>query len=245
MRSNMQHYFQSLSAELDVQADRVRALIGEAHWLSDGGHKEALLRGLVEKHMPSGTIVTRGFLVGPLSPENCSREQDLLVLDCSSDPPLFNYGGLVVTSPDHAYGCLSVKSTFGKDQLLDSLDGFLSIPKCASGATPFFGSYHYAPDGEMPLPELGEKLSRWLGPHDARVSMVVRVSPSVFFILETDQKPHRIRLYAAANASTAFFVARLVSHVTSLRSKRPSAFADALDAAVPCSAFLEVSLPCD
>ena len=55
----------------------------------DGMHKESLLRGLIEKHVPH-------------------------------DPPLLSYGGLVISSPDQAYACISVKSAFGKDELIEA-----------------------------------------------------------------------------------------------------------------------------
>ena len=234
-------YFRSLSAELDVQADRVRSLIGGSHWASDGGHKEALLRGLIEGVMPSGTVVARGFLVNPITPADCSREQDVVVIDTSSEPPLFNYGGLVITSSEQAYACLSVKSAFGKQEFLDSLDGFLSVPKNTTCDT-FFGSYHYGYD-QGALSDLGKKLTRWLKAPRNRVPMVVRVSPSTFFLLETTSRSHRIRLYSTEGASTAFFVARLVNHIAAIRSNRPSAFADALDASDACSDCHEVKLP--
>jgi len=37
-------YLGSWAAELGARQNRVRMLIGDAHWLSDGHHKEAILR---------------------------------------------------------------------------------------------------------------------------------------------------------------------------------------------------------
>jgi hypothetical protein len=243
MSPRTQDYFRSLSAELDVQADRVRSLIGNVHWLSDGGHKEALLRGFLGKHLPCGTAIARGFLVNPLSPAQCSREQDVLILDTSVDPPLFNYGGLAVASCEQAFACLSVKTAFGKKEFIDSLKTFLSIPNCTTGRETFFGSYHYAADNDDSLTSLGGRVASWLKPELRRVSMVVRVSPTVFFLLTTNTKPHKLCLYKTTNSSTAFFVARLVNHIASLRSSRASAFADALDASDSCSDVQEVGVP--
>src|SRR4051794_17511886 len=44
---NRQRYLVSLAEELYAQANRVRDLIGDAHWLSDGHHKEYLLIDLL------------------------------------------------------------------------------------------------------------------------------------------------------------------------------------------------------
>ena len=42
-----QSYLESLAAELQSQSERVRSLIGSAHWLHDGRHKEHLLAEVV------------------------------------------------------------------------------------------------------------------------------------------------------------------------------------------------------
>ena len=242
MLARPQDYFRSLSAELDVQANRVRSLIGDAHWLSDGGHKEALVRGFVTRHVPHGTVVGRGFLIRPESPTVCSREQDVLVLNTTNEPPLFNIGGLLVTSSAHAYACLSVKSAFGKKEFLDSLDGFLSVPENTANVDLFFGSYHFGTEEGSSLAELGERVSGWLDGHD-RAPMIARVSSTTFLLLEVGARPHRLRLYATESGSTAFFIARLVNHITARRSKEASAFADALDASDACTDFHEIELP--
>ena len=60
---NLPSFFQTLSLELNAQADRVRQLIGSSHWISDGSHKEALLRGVVERYVPDATVTSRAFKV--------------------------------------------------------------------------------------------------------------------------------------------------------------------------------------
>jgi hypothetical protein len=54
IRPNPAGYLKSIADELTVQANRVRDLIGNAHWLSDGHHKEYLLTALLQRHLPSG-----------------------------------------------------------------------------------------------------------------------------------------------------------------------------------------------
>jgi hypothetical protein len=83
-------YFLSLAEELNSQASRVRQLIGSAHWGQDGRHKEALLRELIRRHSPASILVTSGFLVSPNNVEVRSLEQDILLIDTSTEAPLFN-----------------------------------------------------------------------------------------------------------------------------------------------------------
>jgi hypothetical protein len=134
-----------------------------------------------------------------------------------------------------------VKSAFGKGEFLSSLEGFASIPQTTTGDRPLFGSYHYGADDGRSLSSFGDLLAQWLTGRD-HVPMVVRVSPTVFFFIETHTQPHRIRLYSTENGSTAFFIAKLVSHIAALRTKRAAAFADALDVADSCTEFHETTL---
>jgi hypothetical protein len=104
-------YFKSLASELLSQYQRVRHLIGDKHWLSDGHHKEYLLGSLLERHMPSGVVVSRGFVADLTTADSCSREQDILVVDTRYQAPLFNQGGLIIAFPRTVIASISVKST--------------------------------------------------------------------------------------------------------------------------------------
>lgn len=140
-------YLQSMAEELHSQATRVRDLIGDVHWLSDGFHKEQLLRGLVERYLPAGFVAARGFVVAPTDDSLCSKEQDILVVDCTREPPLFNEGGLVITFPRDVVAAISVKTAMGKKEVTDSVEGLNSVRAVAiaSGASQaiWCASYHF------------------------------------------------------------------------------------------------------
>jgi len=74
MVPNRNRYLASLSAELRAQATRVRDLIGDRHWLSDGHHKEYLLKDMLARHVPSSVAVSRGFVTHPNRADLVSRE---------------------------------------------------------------------------------------------------------------------------------------------------------------------------
>ena len=241
MQPRFDDYFRSLSAELEAQANRVRCLIGSAHWLSDGGHKESILRHIIERHMPSGTLVARGFIVNNSSDEACSREQDIFIVDTSSEAPLFNQGGLIITPQEYVYASVSVKSAFGKNEFLDALRTFASIPSWASTKL-FFGSYHFGAYLEDDLDSLASRMAEWLLHEQDRVSMMVRISPSLFALLDVGDV-HRLRVYRAADRSTAYFLARLLNHVSGCRSANASIFADVLDGTDPQIEVVEIAVP--
>ena len=119
-KSNRTAYFRSLSDELLSQAQRVRDLIGDAHWLSDGHHKEYLLSSLIQRHVPGNILVTRGFISDPATAA-CSKEQDILILDTTLQGPLFHQGGLAVALPCTVMASISVKSVMRRTTIADTM----------------------------------------------------------------------------------------------------------------------------
>src|SRR5437867_11508345 len=101
-----QAYFQSLTAEVDALKDRVRYLIEDRHWQTDGEWKESVIRQVLRRHLPQSVSVSRGFVV---TANATSRQIDVLIVD-SSKPVLFRDGDLVFVTPDAVLGVLEVKS---------------------------------------------------------------------------------------------------------------------------------------
>ncbi len=115
-------YLQTWSEELTSRANRVRLLIGDAHWLSDGHHKEYLIREFLGRHLPPTLSFDRGFVRPPDESVRCSPEVDVLISDSLLHAPFFNEGGLSIVAPSACVGHLEVKTTFGKDTLKDAIE---------------------------------------------------------------------------------------------------------------------------
>jgi hypothetical protein len=124
---NWFRYFLSLAKELESQSTRVRDLIGGSHWISDGHHKEYLLLGLLERHLPMGMIAARGFVVSPTDTEHRSTEQDILIVDALQEAPIFHDGGLLISFPRQVRAAISVKSTMSSASIDDSVAGLNSV----------------------------------------------------------------------------------------------------------------------
>jgi hypothetical protein len=120
-------YFASLSGELDSQAHRVRQLIGDAHWGHDGRHKELLLAELVRRHCPSSVLVCTGFVISPNNLDIRSSEQDILLVNISTEAPLFHQGALVVAFAHTVIAAISVKTTMTAGSVKDTIDGLQTV----------------------------------------------------------------------------------------------------------------------
>ncbi len=116
MHVDLPSYFATWSAEIASRAQRVRLLIGSRHWLSDGTHKEFLVREFLSRHLPTSLMVGRGF-IRSLSSDDVSREVDILIADPARHTPIFNEGGLLIVTPSAAVANIEVKSTYRKDVL--------------------------------------------------------------------------------------------------------------------------------
>jgi hypothetical protein len=127
-------YFGSLSGELDSQADRVRQLIGDAHWGHDGRHKELLLAELIRRHCPASVLVSTGFVISPNNLEIRSSEQDILLVNIAAEAPLFHQGALVVAFAHTVLAAISVKTTMTARTLEDTINGLQTVRRVTRDA---------------------------------------------------------------------------------------------------------------
>ena len=113
-------YLASWSAELTSKANRVRDLIGSRHWLSDGQHKESIVRDMLKHFLPPTSKVGSGFIKSFNSGE-VSNEIDILISDLCSLPPLYNEGGIQIIFPESLIAAIEMKSSFSYDSLEKSI----------------------------------------------------------------------------------------------------------------------------
>jgi hypothetical protein len=140
----------SWAEELHVRANRVRQLIGAAHWLSDGHHKEYILAEFFARHLPAGLTVGRGFVRPPDPEMPVSREIDILITDPSIHPPWFREGGLTIAPPECVAGQIHVKTGFGHGEISDVIGGISETARlCMLGASQshvWGGAFFYRQD---------------------------------------------------------------------------------------------------
>jgi len=115
-------YFKSLGDELLSQHNRVRNLIGNRHWVSDGHHKEYLLTSLLKRYIPANVILSRGFIVDPNDSELCSKEQDIIAVSTKEHGPLFNQGGLIVALSNTVIASISIKTKMTRKEIKNTVE---------------------------------------------------------------------------------------------------------------------------
>ena len=101
----------SITKELDIVKDRVRNLIGSAHWGEEGRFKEAVLKTVINRFLPSNLSIGTGFIVGEIEVDNSiiSNQIDLIIYD-NTIPVLFKEGDFIITTEKNVKGIIEVKS---------------------------------------------------------------------------------------------------------------------------------------
>lgn len=242
MKPNRRSYFASLGQELAVQANRVRDLIGDAHWLTDGHHKEYLLRALLTRHLPNGVLVGRGFVLNAHD-EGVSREQDVLVVDVRRQRPLFAESDVLVVSPETVLAAASVKTNLTREATSDSVAGLCSVQSsCADLVDPariWLGVYAFqAPHArETMLENIAQVVAATSRPKSTRFSSA---DPALYFprVICAASNIFRFRRVAGESLLTGYecgelagstFLGHLVQHVCLQLGGNESSFFRDLD----------------
>lgn len=251
MKTSNVGYFQSLAEELHSQSSRVRQLIGDAHWGHDGRHKEVLLQNLVRRHCPSTVLVSSGFVISRNNPEIRSKEQDILIIDISTEAPLFHQGDLVIVFPHTVIAAISIKSTMDDSTVKSVVDGLASVRDTvrdcneephriwcggffyeitkAWQATPAkayrsLRKHIFANPARKPIIDMG--FPHILGPD------VVAEARNFCYLLDYersgDKNTAKIRGYNCEHTATAVFLSCLLEHLALSFDNGRSAFSDVL-----------------
>ncbi len=249
VRPNRHRYLISLANELEAQANRVRDLIGDRHWLSDGHLKEYLLIELLRRHLPAGMIASRGFVVSPQDPDQCSTEQDILILDTLLEAPLLNQGGLCIALPQTVRAAISVKTTLKAKTIRESVEGLQSVRNVVRRAGDprrlWCGAYYFGAEEafEKEPAKLYAAIRRLNGRlsvtpallpedhpppvgadiHCLAKALVYKATPAY----KTDGEQvveAQLRGYQCAEVATAVFLGEILDHVAWCRGGGPAEF---------------------
>jgi len=127
MTESYKGFLDSWATEIESRAERVRTLIGNRHWASDGHHKEFLIREFLSRYLPSSFRVGHGFIRTHLPNTACSPEIDILVTNPGKHPLFFDEGGLQIAPVKSLRAAVEVKSTFGSNELTQTLQRIAHI----------------------------------------------------------------------------------------------------------------------
>lgn len=115
---DIEAYYRSLHTELNGLRNRVRFLIGNAHWPTDGGWKESVLRAVLRRMIGGAVDIGHGFFV---TEEGISPQIDVLAWR-SDAPVLFRDGDLVILPAHAVRAVIQVKTKLTTQTLAAGVD---------------------------------------------------------------------------------------------------------------------------
>lgn len=149
MNNDIKAFFTSQSEELAARAKRVRRLIGDAHWYTDGALKEALVVEFLRQRLPAGMEARRGFVLSRDLSDR-SREQDCVIFDRQVSAPVFEAVDFQMVNPQGVCGLISVKTKLQKTEFLDAAQGIVSALKIVAqdslAGNPFLSIFFFDED---------------------------------------------------------------------------------------------------
>jgi len=107
---NTIEFHRSTGKEILALKDRVRNLV--FHWGEDGRYKEAVLKSVIQRFLPTKYAIATGFVIKQTAVRGkhlSSKQIDLLIYD-TSFPVLFKESDFVIVSPDAVRGIIEVKA---------------------------------------------------------------------------------------------------------------------------------------
>ncbi len=103
-------FHKSISNELLLTQNRVRNLIGDKHWASDGAYKEVIFKQVINRFLPKNIETGSGFIVDTINGEiHCSTQIDVILYD-TNYPVMFRQNDFVIISPQSVKGIIEIKT---------------------------------------------------------------------------------------------------------------------------------------
>lgn len=112
IEQNFLEFRESISEALTTEMNTVRRLIGSKHFLTDGEHKESILRKVIRSFTPEVFHIGHGFVCYPSSGES-STQLDILI-SSKHRPTLYQEGDLKFLTSSTAEAVIEVKTEVTK-----------------------------------------------------------------------------------------------------------------------------------
>lgn len=226
MSGNARLFQESITSELDAIKNRVRNLIGSAHWGEEGRFKEVVLKNVIKKFLPTNLSVGTGFILkanGESDEDNVlSTQLDIIIYD-NTLPLLFSEGDFIITTPTNVRGVIEVKSRLNVTRLRDT------VQKFETSITPFIqdfesrndkvftGIFSFDFEGNIPSEAMESALV-----DGSRIVNHISLGPNYFIKKWKAEDRERLsppvegtgdfyNLYNIQNLSFSYFISNLIS----------------------------------
>lgn len=230
IQQNFLAYHKSIGQELKTSESRIRNLIGNAHWLTDGEHKESILRKVITDFSPEIYRIGTGFVCYPNTDENeknNSGQIDILITS-KANPTLYKSGELHFVTPECTNAIIEVKSKLQNGQNLRDVLGKLSrevkvIREKSNGVSKCWAGLFVYNEGNVRPQATLEILQEITANDKNAVINCVSIGEHMFIrFWESGHAESRIgddpvwHSYRLNNLSNAYFISNLVAHLSTI-----------------------------
>ena len=199
MPINHQEYQESVTHELDVIRNRVRNLIGDAHWGEEGRYKEEILKKALRRYLPNNISVGSGFVT---TIDGISKQLDIIIYN-NHQPVLFSEGDFVITTPGNVLGVIEVKSRLNVTSLREAIEKYDEIANILpqgneNGRKIFHGLFSFEYDGNIDSQCIDNALRNSRG-------IINHISLGKSYFLRRWKQEEGDQLHSEVNAQSDFY----------------------------------------
>jgi hypothetical protein len=111
VEGNLEDFHKSINSEMQAIKNRVRNLIGNAHWGEEGRFKEAILINMISKFLPSDLSIGTGFVIKKDEDDKLLTTSQIdLIIYKNTYPTFFKEGNFLILNPEPVVGIIEVKT---------------------------------------------------------------------------------------------------------------------------------------
>ncbi|MEN0645452.1 DUF6602 domain-containing protein [Alkalicoccobacillus gibsonii] len=117
MGPNSLEYQKSIALEFNATKDRIRHLLGSAHWGEDGRYKEVILMNFLKRFLPNNLEIGTGFIK---KGNSISTQIDIIIYNPIL-PTYFKENDFVIVQPKSVLGIIEVKSNPDRNKIAEAI----------------------------------------------------------------------------------------------------------------------------
>lgn len=213
---NPEKFQKSINEELQVIQNRVRNLIGRAHWGEEGRYKEAILRNVIRRFLPKNIGLGTGFILKEKGDEiEISHQIDIIVYD-NTYPVLFSEGDFLITTPANVKGIIEVKTKLDTSKIIEDISKATDNGKLINNKI-FNGIFVYNEEGMIHENIISDLLKRTLKNSNGLVNHIC-LGKDIFIKfwprnVQTNSKK-RYGIYKLESLAFSYFISNLLEQTS-------------------------------
>lgn len=219
VKPNSLEYQKSIAREFEATKNRVRHLIGSAHWGEEGRYKEIILMNFLRGFLPNTLSVGTGFI----KDENMvSTQLDIIIYN----PIIANYylqDDFVIIHPTSVVGIIEVKSNPDKNKIAEAIDKATSVGRLIEH--PIFNGVFIFGNKEKKNNNSNKLLDNPTENSKFRLSLIdaLKYDNGLNHLVSNDgvflkkwNEDSKFQSYEISELATSYFFSNLLSHISKI-----------------------------